>query len=119
MVFLIGAGVEMLTHIEADSKVYLLTILEKESDLAQLQNANPSTKLLYDYVFYSSHFKEGKKLSLQIEHNFINHCLKAIQIDKPAEILLNCRETSFITEAIQRNIERHAIEVGAKILVIK
>ncbi len=61
--------------------------------------------------------EEAKNLPRKLEQQFINHCLKAIQIEKPDVVILQDYNKGVLTQSVIRNVMAHAKEIGAKIAV--
>lgn len=61
--------------------------------------------------------EEASDLPLQLEQKFINHCLKAIQIEKPDAIILQDYNKGVLTPSVIKNVIMHAKEIGCIVAV--
>jgi D-glycero-beta-D-manno-heptose-7-phosphate kinase len=134
----LGGAINVSLNCKAlGAETYTLSVIGKDEEAKRLMQVANDNDLITTYIVQHKERRttsksrvissdkhivriddeETNNLPRKIEQQFISHCLKAIQIEKPDVIILQDYNKGVLTPAVIRNVIAHAKEVGAKIAV--
>lgn len=104
---------DLAKRLSEEHEVFILCYLKSKEARKRLSKALENYKLNLAYLLELEVKKED--LDMQIEHAYIDKCLKAIQLEKPSVVYLKDDGEKFMNENMLAKIRAHSELMGAEL----